>query len=112
MLKRNKYNAVKCTHDGYPYDSRAEAGYAAELDIRVKAKEISGWRRQVVIPLHVCGREVCKYRIDFEITHLDGSTELVEVKGFPTPLWRLKWKMFEAEYDALHPEIKRRLVRV
>ena len=116
-FKRNKYNAVKCRYVSdsgldHTYDSRKEVEYAMELDLRVRVGEIKSWRPQVNIPLHVSGRKVCTYRLDFEVTHNDDTIELVEVKGFATPLWRLKWKIFEAEYEVEHPEVKRLLVRV
>jgi hypothetical protein len=45
--------------------------------------------------------------IDFRITHPDRSEEFIEVKGFPTPIWRLKRKLVEA----LHPNIRYTVVQ-
>lgn len=50
--------------------------------------------------------EVCEYRADFLVTLVDGSEELVEVKGYETREWKLKRRLLQA----LYPE--RRLVVV
>lgn len=71
-------------------------GYAVELDKRKKAGEIIGWERQKKIPLAVNGFLICNYYIDFVVHYPDGITEYVETKGYATPVWRMKWKLFEA----------------
>jgi hypothetical protein len=107
----NKYHAKSSIYNGYYYQSQLEAAYAAELDLRVKAKDIKSWRRQVPLKLDVNGFHICNYRMDFEITHNNGSIELVETKGFETDLWRIKWKLLEAIYSKEHPEIKLTVVK-
>jgi len=82
----NKYGNISQTYNGHPYQSKLEAHYAQELDLRVRAKDIKSWERQVRTELYVHGKKICDYTLDFEITHNDGSTELIEVKGFPTPV--------------------------
>lgn len=96
---QNKYRNERTEVDGLYYDSKKEANYAAELVLRYRAKDIKGFERQVTIPLYVGQYHICDYRIDFVVHHFDGTTEYVEVKGFVTPLWRLKWKIFEALYS-------------
>lgn len=98
QYQNNKYKAKKQTYDGYSYHSKKEANYAVELDWRKKVKDIKDWRRQEKIRLDIDGKHICNYYIDFVIEHNDGTEEYVEVKGFPTALWKLKWKMFEAIY--------------
>jgi hypothetical protein len=106
LVKRySKYNAKSSIYNDSVFHSKKEAGYAAELDLRIKAKDIKSWRRQVKISLDVNGNHICNYYIDFEVTHNDGTIELVEVKGFETDVWRLKWKLLEAIYQKEHPEI-------
>ena len=78
--------------------SKKEAQYAYELDLRVKAKDIKSWERQVKIDICVNGIHICNYYMDFVITHNDGSEEYVEVKGFATDVWILKAKLFRATY--------------
>lgn len=104
--RQNKYRAKTSIYDGVAYHSKKEAAFAQELDLRKKAGEIKDWRRQVRIPLDVNGQHICDYYIDFEIEHNDGSKEMIEVKGFQTEVWRLKWKLFEAIYNKEHPDIK------
>src|SRR3990167_10841801 len=82
-------------------DSKFEAGYAQELAIRKKAKDIKDYQEQVNIPLIVNGYLVCTYRIDFKIFHNDGTIEFLETKGLAMPVWKLKWKLFEALFGDL-----------
>jgi len=102
--KQNKYYNIEQVYNGVRYDSKKEAQYAYELDMRKKAGEIKDWERQITIPLKVYGKTICTYRIDFKVYHNDGTIEWVEVKGFPTYSWRLKWKLFEAIWSHEHPE--------
>lgn len=86
------------------FDSKFEAGYAEELRLRKMANKndknhIKDYKCHVPIDLIVNGFKVCTYIIDFIIYHDDGTKEYVETKGYPTPLWRLKWKLFEAIYS-------------
>ena len=108
--KQNKYNAKSTEYGGLVYHSKKEAAYAQELDLRIKAKDIKSWKRQVRIDLKVYGQHICNYYMDFVITHNDDSEEYVEVKGFQTEVWRLKWKIFIAIYEKDYPEIKITLV--
>ena len=98
LEKRRWSTSKKQEYNGYLYDSKFEAGYAQELDLRVKAKDIKSWEKQKKLELVVNNYVVCTYKIDFIITHNDDSLEYVETKGYATPIWRLKWKLFEALY--------------
>lgn len=109
--RQNKYNAKSTEYGGLIYHSKKEAGYAQELDLRIKAKDIKSWERQVRVDLKVYGNHICNYYIDFIITHNDDSLEYVEVKGFSTDVWRLKWKLFEAIFNKDFPDIKLTIVR-
>jgi len=84
------------------YQSKLEAEVAMRLDLMVKAKQILGYRRQVVCALSVSGVEICKHIVDFLVQNLDGSVEVWEAKGHATAIWKLKKKLFEAQY----PDIK------
>lgn len=94
----NKFKAIKQTYDGYSYDSKKEAQKAAELDMLMKGGVIKGWDRQERIALKgENGTTVCHYKPDFTVYHLDGTTEIIEIKSpaTMTPVWRLKWKLLE-----------------
>lgn len=103
-FKANKFNAVRQTYNGHSYHSKKEAEYAAELDLRKKAKDIKNWRRQQKIELRVYGKLICNYYIDFVIEHNNGLEEYVEIKGFITDVWKLKWKLFETIYGYEYPD--------
>lgn len=97
-FSNNKYHAKSTIYNGVKYHSKKEAAYAAELDLRQKAGEIERWERQVKISLDVNGFHIANYYIDFIVYYPDGTREYVEVKGFETEVWQLKWKLFEALY--------------
>lgn len=94
----SKYGNISAEHNGIQYHSKKEAAFAAQLDLRVKAGDIKSWERQVCIALDVNGFHICNYYIDFVVTHNDGVKEYIEVKGFETDVWKMKWKLFEALY--------------
>ena len=99
-LQKNRWStSKKKIVDGKVYDSGFEAGYAQDLALRQKAGEIKKWERQVNLDLVVNGYIVCQYRIDFIVYYPDGIIEYVETKGYAFPVWRLKWKLFEALYS-------------
>jgi len=119
-------------YNGSRYDSRWEARYAQELDLRKKIGEIRDWSKQVTIQINVANinntpvltdetgislkskginyHHICNYRIDFVIELTDGSKEFVEIKGYRTELWTLKWKLFESLFTIIHPEYKIRII--
>lgn len=105
--KRNKYGAIKQTYNGYSYHSKKEASYAAELDLRKKAKDIKDWKRQVKVEFNINGIHICNYFVDFVIIHNDGNEEWVEVKGFMTNIGLFKTRMFKA----LYPKRKFTIIR-
>ena len=109
-IKKQWTTAKKQEYNGFHYDSGFEARYAMELDLRLKAKEIESYERQVNLEMIVNGYKVWTYRIDFIIHHLDGLTEYIECKGYPTPVWKLKWLLFEALYADL-PDTKLTIVQ-
>ena len=102
-------NSKSIMYDGFMYDSKFEAGYAMELDLRLKAKDIKSWDRQKVLDLIVNEYIICTYKIDFIVYHHDGIIEYIETKGYATPTWKLKWKLFEAIYS-VDPNVKLSLV--
>lgn len=97
----NKYKNVKTDINGISYHSKLEGKYAFELNARMLAGEIKDWERQVKISLDIGNRHITNYYVDFLVHHNDGTREYVEVKGFETDVWRLKWKIFEALYSDL-----------
>ena len=95
----NKYRAQSQIYNNVAYHSKFEAAYAHALDVSLKSGEIKSWERQVRLDLKVNGKHWTNYYIDFVIIHNDGSKEYVECKGFATPVWELKWKLFEIIFE-------------
>lgn len=95
------------TYNGRLYHSRAEARYAAQLDIKKRAGLIVDWRPQVRFPLSVHGEKVATLVVDFEITYRSGHVEYVEIKGWETDISKLKRKLFQV----LYPEHKLLMVK-
>lgn len=98
--QKSKWTTARKTKwGGQQYDSKFESSYAKELSIRKKAGDINDWEAHKTIPLIVNGYHIGDYKIDFVIYHNDETEEYVEVKGFSTAYWRLKWKIFCAMYE-------------
>jgi hypothetical protein len=115
----NKFKNIRQEYDGRRYDSKKEAGKAADLNLMLKGKLIKSWTSQWKIPFNVVyengqailtikdglelkakGKDfdhLCNYYCDFKIEHLDGSIELLEIKSpiTMTPVFKLKWKLLE-----------------
>lgn len=102
--KKSKYKNQPRDYAGNQYHSIKEAKYAMDLDWRKKSGEIKDWKRQVKQELYAYGKHICDYYIDFVVEHNNSEIEMVEIKGFATDIWRLKWKLFEAQCNELHPE--------
>lgn len=114
LPSRSKYGAVKTQLDGHKFDSKMEAEFYAELQIRMKAGEIADiilQPRYELEPRHILRRtEVVNpvdYISDFEVHYHDGSVEVIDVKGRPTPEFSLKAKLFKSRY----PDLRLRAVR-
>ena len=109
--KRTKYGNTPRIYNGIEYHSQKEAGYAMELDLRMRSARlvdgIRSWRRQVPVKLEVNGMLVTTYIVDFVVLYRDEREEWVEVKGFETPEWKIKEKLFRA----LFPDRKLTVVR-
>jgi len=112
--KGNKFNAKSASYDGYTYHSKKEMKEAQDLDwrIKMKHKEVESWTRQHRLELRVLGVLICKYFIDFRAVCSDGYIEYIEVKGFETDVWRLKWKLTKVLFDELTIGENARLVLV
>jgi hypothetical protein len=91
---RNKYGAKKTRG----YDSKREADYAAELELRSRASngDVSHWHEQVGIQLRTS-----VYKVDFLVFFKNGTHRYVEVKGVETDVWLLKMKAVEDECPAI-----------
>lgn len=105
----SKYRAKKTEYNGEIYDSKAEARFAATLELMKKAKgdaKMVAIQRQYVFQIELNGKKICKYIADFACTFADGRQLFYDVKGFATPVYKLKKKLVEAQYGIQIIEIK------
>lgn len=100
----SKYNAKTVELDGYIFDSKLEARYYELLKEKQKNDEILFFRVQPIYQLQETFKKYNKtfrridYIADFEVHHLDGSIEVVDVKGVETEAFKIKRKLFEHKY--------------
>jgi hypothetical protein len=92
-----KFGNTKTTVDGIIFDSKAESKHWFELKIRERAGEISNLQRQVTYRLEVNGELICKYIADYVYME-NGQEVTADCKGFITPEFRIKAKLFKAIY--------------
>lgn len=97
----NKYRAEPVHVDGIRFASKREAKRYGELQLLLKAGEITDLELQKRIALTVNGVVICHYVADFaylEPNKAGGLPEQVveDTKGFRTPEYKLKAKLFEA----------------
>lgn len=101
-MARSKYGARPTFVDGIRFASMAEATHYAELKLLLRAGKIVDLVLQPRYPLTVNGIEVGTYIADFGYTITEPraaqSAVVVDVKGFDTPVSRLKRKIAEAIY--------------
>ena len=107
--QKSKYQAKKQTYRGRSYDSKLEAAKAVDLDWLLKAGEIKEWKPQHKFALKVGEIHICNYYIDFRVVNNDGSIDYIEIKGFETDIWRLKFRVTKAIFDELTPGENARL---
>ena len=116
---RSKYKAVKTTIDGITFDSKKEAKRYTELKLLEKSGMITHLELQPTYDITINGAKICKYKADFRyftvrqenreqytnskgewiVPTMTGDKEgqiVEDVKGFKTPIYRLKKKLVEA----------------
>ena len=117
----SKYKAVKTTIDGITFDSKKEAKRYTELKLLEKTGMITHLELQPTYDITINGAKICKYKADFryftvraennepsynskgewQTPTMTGQKEgqiVEDVKGFKTPIYRLKKKLVEACY--------------
>jgi hypothetical protein len=103
-MPATKYGSKKVTIDGHTFDSKAEASYYQQLKWLKQAKQIKDFKLQPRYLLQEAfsknGKHFRKieYVADFEVHHLDGSVEVIDVKGYETKDFLIKRKLFERLY--------------
>ncbi|EPS56409.1 TPA: DUF1064 domain-containing protein [Clostridium botulinum] len=106
-MKRSKYGAKKITIDGYKFDSKDEGKYYEYLKKLKSQEKILNFELQPKYELQPSFKKYGKthraitYAPDFLIYHLDGSEELIDVKGTETQQGNMRRKMFDYKYPDL-----------
>lgn len=104
-MAANKFGARKVTIDNHTFDSIAESKYYEQLKWMLQAKQIKAFKLQprflLLESFKKNGKTFKKteYVADFEIHNLDGSIEIVDVKGHETRDFLIKKKLFEHRYE-------------
>ncbi len=103
----SKYRAKKTVVDNITFDSIAESKYYEQLKWLLQAKQIKSFNLQPKFLLQegfkkngVTVRKI-EYIADFEVHKLDGSIEIVDVKGVETDVFSLKKRLYLKKYE--HP---------
>lgn len=113
---RSKYGARKKELDGVTFDSTAEANAYVRLKVLESAGEILNLKLQPFYIVKDGFRDgsgkwwrPIQYRADFSFLRpTEGNTWrqiAVDVKGFPTPAFKLKEKLFRAKFPDITLEI-------
>ena len=103
----SKYRAVRTECDGIMFHSKKEAADYANFALLLKNGKIANLERQVSFRLFAWAPQptvvsgVAKYIADFVVTELDGTKRIYDSKGYSTPMYKLKKKIFEANYPHL-----------
>lgn len=108
-MKRHKYGAKPTEIDGIRFASQKEARRYLELKLLEKAGEVRNVELQPKFELHVNTKRIGFYKGDFkyeERARVMGESGIEfawqsvveDVKGFLTPVYRLKKRIVAAEY--------------
>ena len=92
----SKYGAVRTTVEGKAFASKREAARYCVLALLARQGHIKNLVCQVRYPLTVNGQLVCTYVADFCYQDIGGEQIIEDCKGFRTPIYRLKSKLFTA----------------
>ncbi len=101
---KSKYGNKKTVVDGITFDSKAESIYYNQLKWLKNARQIKSYKLQPRYLLQEGFKKNGKYfrpiyyKADFEVINLDGSTQVIDIKGTITKEFAIKRKLFEMKY--------------
>jgi len=91
--KKHKYGAKKVeNHGSYSFGSKLEAAVFDLLNLQLNLGLILNI--QVQDSIYLTESEIL-YKPDFKVTGIDGSSYWVEAKGFKTPVWAIKKRLWK-----------------
>jgi len=85
---RHKFKAKPSEEDSIRFASKKERAYYQGLKLRQKSGEVLFFLRQA--PFHLPGN--VRFVVDFIEFWSDGTVHFIDVKGFDTPLGKIKRK--------------------
>jgi hypothetical protein len=94
--KRSKYGNRAVVIDGIRFDSKAEAAYYELLEWMRLDGVLRPPHFLLQVPFRLPGN--ITYRVDFQVFHVDGSVEFIDVKGVLTRTTLNKLKQVRALY--------------
>ena len=94
----SKYRAVPKIALNVKFHSTGEANRFLQLNMMQTYGKIQDLALQVKFPLIVNGITVCTYVCDFQYVLPSGEVIVEDFKGYITPIYRLKKKLFTACY--------------
>lgn len=94
----SKYRNRKVTIDGIIFHSQKEAQYYCGLKLKIKSGLIKSFDRQLPFVVVINDKKCFTYYSDFVVIDLDGNQTVIDVKGFRTPVYKLKKKIVEAYF--------------
>lgn len=109
--KQSKYRNQKTIVDGITFDSKKEAEYYCNLKLLKQAGEIKDFGLQPRYELQPTFRKngttykSITYVADFVIVNNDGTTEIIDIKGVETQVFKIKQKLFEYMYPDLNLKV-------
>lgn len=98
MKRFHKYNAKPCEIDGIKFPSKREAEVYAGLKVAKKFGKIKGFKCQVRYDFVLNNKKLFFYKADFVVEYWD-HIEVLDAKGFKTPMYKLKKKLIEAQHN-------------
>mgnify|MGYP000920856240 FL=1 len=107
--KPSKYNSKRIHVDGVLFDSKKEADYYGDLKLQLKAGAIKGFCRQpeFILTAGFGNRKPVTYKADFIVFNLDGTADVIDVKGVETEVFKIKKKLFADKFPELELKIEK-----
>ena len=107
--KPSKYNNKRIRVDGVLFDSKKEADYYGDLKLQLKAGAIKGFCRQpeFILTAGFGNRKPVTYKADFIVFNLDGTADVIDVKGVETEVFKIKKKLFADKFPELELKIEK-----
>jgi hypothetical protein len=105
-MSKNKYRAHIVKSDGHTFDSKAEFKRFCELKLLLHAKKIINLDVHPRYRADVNDIKICDIEMDFRYIIVETNQQIVEdVKGFDTPISKLKRRLLKALYPDLEINI-------